>query len=354
MRRRPKLTAFLVLLLLFIAYRMVTFGRREEVKDVDAIQAELGVPVDVEEVARGEIEVWKEYAGEVQGMIQAQLSSSFPDRVVGLYFKEGTIVDKDETVIELEEDSPSSRYMQAKAAYQNARREYQRLLPLYREGAISERELDAAKTALDVAEADLATSKSTIQLTSPISGVLTYLGVNVGERVVPGRALATIAKIDTVRVMFHVVQDDAVMIEDGTRVSVHMGSDGEHNLEGRVTEVSLSPDPGTRLFRVEALIANENYLLRPDTLVPIKVAIEGKRDVLIIARDALVRSGNDNAVYVIEGETGVLRNVETGLETENEVEVKEGLNEGDLVVVRGQNRLRDGMKVRISKDSSRM
>jgi RND family efflux transporter MFP subunit len=347
MRRRPILTIILIALVVLVVYRIITSTKREVVKDLDALQEELGVPVDVQTVVRSGIRVWKEYAGEVEGVIQTELSSDFPERVLRLPNREGDLVQKGGTVIELEEDSPTSQYMQAVAAYENAKREYERLQPLYGKGAISERELDAAKTAVRLAEANLKTSKSTVRLTSPVPGVLTYVGVTEGELVTPGKVLATVAKIDTARIVFHVVQEDAMVIEDGTRAEVRPAGEGGRVLEGEVTSVSLSPDPVTRLFRVEALVSNRDYLLRPDTLVPVRVVLDERADVLAIPKDAVVGGSLNPSVFVVENGVGRVREVSLGLEAEEEIEVREGLADGEVVVVWGQNRLTDGARVKV-------
>lgn len=347
MKKRPLLIAILAAFILLLAYRMITSTRREVVKDLDALQAELGVPVDIVTAARGTIRVWKEFPAEVEGVVQTELSSDFAERVVGLPFGEGDIVEKGAVVIELEEDSPSSRFMQAVAAYENAKREYERLLPLYEKGAISERDLDAAKTAAELADANLKTSKSTVRLTSTVPGVLTYLGVTLGELVIPGKVLATVARIDTVRIVFHVVQEDAARIEEGTRIEIPPAGDREPVLGGEIESVSISPDPVTRLFRTQGLVSNENYLLRPDTLVPVLVVLDERIGVLTIPRDAVTGSVLNPSVFVVENGVGRARNVSLGLGTEREVEVTQGLSEGEAVVVRGQNRLTDGARVKV-------
>jgi membrane fusion protein (multidrug efflux system) len=126
-----------------------------------------------------------------------------------------------------------------------------------------------------------------------------------------------------------------------------------------VVSVSLGADPLSRLYEVKSLLENRDRVLRPGQFVTL-VAVTGRTDSTVVApraslmTDVEIGPGSTAPVYVVAAGVSALRTVSIGAVAEDEVEIREGLRPGDRVVVFGQNRLRDGAKVKLHKIDGRM
>jgi membrane fusion protein (multidrug efflux system) len=107
----------------------------------------------------------------------------------------------------------------------------------------------------------------------------------------------------------------------------------------------------TRTLQAEINIPNPNRLLKPGMFAKIEVALTEKPDALAIPREAVLEEGRKRAVFVVEGNQALRKPVVTGIEQDQLIEVVEGLKDGDKVIVRGQESLRDRSTVRVVEGS---
>ena len=337
-----------LILLLLIVGRIMTIEQREEVKGISRIQEESGIPVDVTRVRKQDIAVWEAFSGTVKGIRQGFIRANGSNVIEEVHVKVGDWVEKDQVVISLDPDYYQmglSRYRFAKANYENALREVNRLDPLHKEGAISDREMDNARTALERAKAEWLAVRSWVDFGAPISGVVTFIGVEPGERAELGQLLATIADISSVRVILQVSDWNARLIKVGQEARVP----GFNNL-GEVRRVSISADPKTRLCEVEVVLDNPEEVLKPETIVDVEIAVDSKTETLVVPAEAVIKTEGSWAAYRVVDGRAEMKVIDVGLSNGNNVEVKDGLEEGDVVVVNGHNKLRGGEKVLIHQE----
>jgi membrane fusion protein (multidrug efflux system) len=345
---RGKWVLIPLIFLLLVVGRILTVKKTVPVMGIERIQEEKGVPVDVTTIEKRDLSAWESFSGTVKGIRQGTIRANAANVIEEVHRRVGDWVKKDQVVVSLDPNAPQmglSRYHQAKANYENAEREVGRLEPLLEEGAISESEMDQARTALENARAEWMTVRSEVDLEAPISGVLTFLGVEPGERVEPGRLIATIADINQVRVILQVSEERARLIKVGQPARVPGIEE-----KGEVRRISMSADPRTRLFEVEVVIDNEAGLLRPETIADVEIAVDSRSSVAALPEDALFRMDGGWRVFLVKDGRAELRPVEVGLSDGEFVEITSGLETGDRVVTYGQNRLRGGEKVLIHRE----
>ena len=111
----------------------------------------------------------------------------------------------------------------------------------------------------------------------------------------------------------------------------------------------LSPamDPQTHTFRAEVDVDNARRLLRPGMFVEAAIIVERRTGVSVVPRDAVTDRAGRTVVFVIDGQRAVRRNVSLGLGDDDQVEVREGVESGERIVVRGLETLTDGTRVRV-------
>jgi membrane fusion protein (multidrug efflux system) len=340
--------------------RVVKRGDDAPARSIGAIHTAEGVPVDVVTVRSGTITVLREITGEVSGIRQSTLRSSGAYKIAEVKVKEGERVRRGQQLVRYDVDiSPDrmARLDQVTEAYKNARRQVDRLEPLYREGAVAESDLDAARTALAIAEADLRNARLELEIVSPLDGVATLIAVRSGDAVDVGDVVVQVAILDSVRVRADISGETAHELKAGDPVMLEKYLDApsaDDRVDGRITRVSLGANPDTRLFQVEAILDNADRKLRPGLTVTLDVIVDRVGPVTVMPRaavldDRAIAPGSTHDIFTVDEGVAKMKTVEVGQVSDDLVEVVSGAGDGDRVVVFGANRLKDGAKTRLHR-----
>ena len=361
-----KIVIWVVVIVVVAAIVYSRVGNRSNeapARSIGEIHVAEGVPVDVITVRTGKITVLREITGLVSGIRQSTLRASGDYKIAKVVTREGERVRRGQTLIRYDTAiSPDrmARIDQVRESYENAKRQVDRLEPLYKEGAISESDLDAARTALAIAEADLRDARLELAVASPIDGVATLIAVRAGDSVESGDVVAQVAILDSVRIEADVSGEAVRELRSGAQVYlsefavVQSAQYEAERADGRITRVSLGANPDTRLFRVEAVLDNADRSLRPGQVATLEAVVDRVGPVTVMSRlailgDEAVVPGSVHDVFVVDDGVAVRKSVEIGQSEEDVVEVVSGLANGDKVVVFGANRLKDGMKTKLHK-----
>jgi RND family efflux transporter MFP subunit len=312
------------------------------------------------------VEDWRRFVGTAEGFDQVDLTADHRTRVSGVHARVGDVVPKGKVIVSLDEYDPAriaANLETAAAQYRTARRDSLRMEDLFASGAISEQELDHVRAQTDAARATYNMARRAVRLDSPIAGVVTALYVESGDYADMDQILATVSSFDRIRIRLDVSDADRRLIRVGQAVrlapSQDAGSGGGKSapaasLTGRVSKVSLSADPDTRLFRVDLVLDNREHLLKPGSLVTPQIRVAAAQAGPAVPKVALIESDGRDAVYVVTGKDGdrraELRAVTPGPSGDGLVALQAGVAPGDMVVVWGQTKLTDGVKVAPHKD----
>lgn len=326
----------------------------------DQSAADLTMPVVVEKVKRGPI---AEYLS-VTGTLRAKREESVVAEVQGiLHFARtnGTIlsagsrIQKGQLLAEIENQAYllEVRVESQKLAMTNAERELQKQEALYKEGGVTEKELELARrNALDARlnyeAAQLKADKLT--LIAPISGIVTNLRTDAaGTHVPAGFKLCSIMDYGTVIVQVSLPNSDINRVRHGQKVRVSNYALQDDIFQGHITALDPTIDPQTRTFTATIEVQNKQLRLRPGMFVKTDIVVEDHPAAVIIPKRALQTRDGRPVVFIIKGVSAELREVTTGIETPEEIEVVEGLAEGERLVVKGHETLRDKSKVRVTE-----
>jgi membrane fusion protein (multidrug efflux system) len=166
-----------------------------------------------------------------------------------------------------------------------------------------------------------------------------------GVLVQPGMAILKIARIDRVRLQANVGERDLAGIRVGAPVVVRSLASDQAALRARVTSVFPFVDQGPRTAVVEALVENPTRRLLPGQYVAMTIVTGERPAALTVPRAAVARLGRASTVWVARDGLAERREVVTGLENADRVEIRSGLAEGERVVVRGREGLYVGARV---------
>ena len=334
-------------LVALVAFRIVQASRgAPEAPEVDEIRARTGIPVEVTPVAEGELVVHREFTGVLRGIRSATIRARTDDEILDIPVRVGERVRTGAVVIRQSSEGSLASVRQAEAAYEQAERNVERLRPLHERGAISDQDWDNALTGLRVADANLESARRSVDLESPIDGVVTDVMVNRGAMPEPGDPLARVSDLSRLQVVLQVSVDQARELAVGQRAGVPA-----HGLEGSVSRVAMQADPDSRLLEVELTFPGGAAAAGavPGSLVTARVEVGRRKAAVLVPRSA-VREG---IAWVIDtAGVAVRREVVTGLEGDGRVEIRQGLAPGERVVIAGASLLSEGAQTRIVGESA--
>ncbi len=320
---------------------------------------DLTIPVSTTKVTTGSIASTIQATGTLRAVREERILTEVTGRLQlakrdgrtlrnGMRVRKGMLL----ATLENEEYRLTVRADARKLEMENAQRELEKQEALFKEGGVTEKELEIARsTALDTRlNYETALLKlAKLRLTSPLDGTLAMLQVSAGGTLVPaGFHLCTIYDNSSMLLDLHLPNSDISRIRTGQRVIVSTYAIEEQTFSGEVVAIDPSINPQTRTFTSRVRIENPDRLLRSGMFVKAEVIIEQRDSTVVIPREAVqMRSGRPVA-FVVLGASAELREVVTGLETRDRIEIISGLEPGENLVVKGYETLRDKSRVRVT------
>jgi cobalt-zinc-cadmium efflux system membrane fusion protein len=304
-------------------------------------------------------------------------------RLVHLYAGQGSNVKKGQKLADLESadiDQAEADYLKALADSENARRTsaaevkfaqatYDRTRMLYEKNITAGKNLQAAEHDLELAKASAANTvagtkaaltsarrrllilglkdsdidalagKSSLaavfSLTSPISGIVVERNGTIGATVGSDANVFKIIDISRVWIDANVFEKDLNRVRRGQEVKVSVPAFPGVNFSGRVILISSVVDPETRSVKVRTEVPNADGRLKPDMFANVQIITDLHRSAISIPQSAVLNDGGKTVVFVGDGNGYKKREVTTGIQGNDRVEIIEGLQAGDKVVVKG-------------------
>ncbi|MDI6772944.1 MAG: efflux RND transporter periplasmic adaptor subunit [bacterium] len=220
-------------------------------------------------------------------------------------------------------------------------------LALVRHGPRPE-DIEAQEATIRQAEATVAQIRARLRelrITSPISGVVTRVGVESGAVISTQTVVATVARVQPVEVHVPLPETDLVRLRKTSTVKILVDALPGRLFEGTIARTAPALDAGSRSARAVVVLSNADRALRPGMFARATIVFD-ERQAIVVPSDAMVRRGDDSVVFVLKDDTVEERPVRVGYVEGSRSEIVEGLSAGETIVTLGQQGLRDGMKVR--------
>ncbi len=321
-------------------------GKKESATTETNKNTDQVIPVEVTAVQREDLSVLKTYTGPLEGVEQASIVPKISERIESVKTHIGSSVKKGDVLVILDKGGPTSQFLQSEANYLNTDKTLTRMKALFKEGAISQQSLDGVQTSFDIAKANYEAAKQNVELVAPISGIVTALPAEVGSLSSPGVALATVAQIDRIKVIFNMNEEDVVDIAVGQTVQINSEYRTEAPVDGKVTEVFHSADAQSRTFEVRALFTNTaDRWFKPGMFVKVKYQSKPQTKAMVIPNQAILNDGSVSKVFVIKNGRSFQKTISLGNTDGIKTVVRDGLTDTDTVVITGWNNLRDSISV---------
>ncbi|MGE5405029.1 MAG: efflux RND transporter periplasmic adaptor subunit [Candidatus Saccharibacteria bacterium] len=328
--------------------------------EVEANKEQL-TSVRVETVHRGDLERLVSYSATIKGSNEATIYPKVAAKVMEIRLHEGDRVSKGETIMVLDTTDYATKLTAAQAAvtqanstYYNVKKNLDRTRELYDQGAASEQQLETVEMQFDQASAAVDQAQSARQdarnllnnctITSPIDGFIGLIEITEGNMATSQLPVAVVSNTNTVKVVANVGESDIGRIKVNTPVTVKVDSLGDKVIPGVIDKVAMIADPITRRFPVEIKIDNPENLLKSGMFAEVTIPIEKRFNVVKVPKVALLEKGSKVSIYVVKYIGGDLKGkanafehpLKVGIEGKDYVEVLEGVEDGDDVIIKGQ------------------
>jgi len=263
---------------------------------------------------------------------------------------EGDAVSVGETIARIDLAALEAGRDRARANLGLAEDQLRRRRDLYARGVLAKEELDQAQNELTSAqtllrEAEVAYSHGSV--TSTLAGVVNKLHVDPGEFVGEGDPVADIVNVATMRVNFDVPEGDVRFLAQGQKVLVQLDTYPERQWEGVIDFVAWKADPATRTFQVRVVVDNADGTMRPGMIARGAFLRRLIENAVTAPLFTVQDKGGERIVFVEQDGQAVARTVELGVIEGDRVQVLEGLEPGDRIIIAGHREVEDGTKVNV-------
>jgi membrane fusion protein (multidrug efflux system) len=309
------------------------------------------VPVEVASVARRSISTFIETNGTLEAENEVDIVSRTAAPIVALSAEEGMHVEAGQVLARLDDKEHEVRLELSRVNLDEAEASYVRAKKLYDGSLISVEEYDSARAARESAMAQFEENRillSYTEIRAPFAGLIVTRYVNMAEHLGNDTPVFRISDFDPLLCPIQVPERELPNLSVGQRAYLTVEAWPEIRYSASVLRIRPVVDSGTGTIRVTLQVRSLDQL-RPGMFARVYLETASRSNALVIPRTALSLESLGDTVYVADGDAAARREVKLGFHEGNFVEVLEGIDESDQVIVVGQDGLGDGTPIQILK-----
>jgi RND family efflux transporter MFP subunit len=339
--------------------------------------------VKVITVKRGDISVPLGATGTIFPEYESKIGPKISGTIERVYVDEGDTVQKGQPLVQLDQQNllialrqghaavrvAEAQLKEAEVKGENLKKEKERLANLLKKNVISQQKYDdidtaysMAVTGMEVIKAQILSSRENLAMaeqnlsdtviTAPFSGLIVKRFINQGEFVstMPPSPLFLMMSIDKVKTEIGLPEIHIAHIHIGNPVDVTVDTYPGSIFKGTVSTINPMVDPVSRAFTVKVEIPNKDHRLKPGMFTRVTIYPTIHKGALIVPFKSVMKREGMAFVFVIEDTTVRLRAVTTGITNEREIEVIDGVKEGEEVVIEGHYGMADKTTVRVERE----
>lgn len=308
------------------------------------------IKVSVLEVQPGPMRDVLVLPGETQAWEDVRVAADMDGIVEWIGPKEGQEVRKGALLARIDVSARKAALDRAEASFRLAEELFRRRESLYDRRIISKEELDRAATERALAESNLRQARVEYErgfLKAPVSGVVNRLYVDAGEYVARGAPFMDIVNVDRIKIQLNVPEMDVRFLRTAQQAMVTVDALGGKQLLGKVDFVAYKADPATRTFQVQVVVDNPNREIRPGMIARVALLRRTVEDALSVPLFAVLNKGGERVLFVEKDGVVAARIVSVGILEGERVQITQGLEPGDRVIVAGHTDVEEGMRVQV-------
>lgn len=307
MRKKMIILIMIFILIVSALFAKKVFFPKQPLGEVLAVRGGIDkITVKADKVRREDLDFILSYVGGLKARDEAFVFSKVSGKLYSYLVNEGDMIEKGEVIALIDRDETGLKYELAKVE-------------------------------------------------SPISGVVgkTFLdkGANIIVSPIGGQGqsatLALVVNMDEILVKLDIPETDVPYLKKGLKAFLRVDAYPQEEFTGEVSRISEVVDTLTRTLPIEITILNPEHRLKSGMFARIKIFAGKHAAALVVMRDALVKENNSNYIYVVEGSRAKKVMVKPGIYQDNKVEVSEGLEENQRVIIFGHQGLKDGSEINV-------
>lgn len=282
---------------------------------------------------------------------ETELRAEVSGRIIQLNIQEGYAVKKGQVLVKLFDQDLQAQLQKLQVQLQIAEKTEERQRELLKINGISQQEYDLSILNVENLKADIQAVRISISKTeirAPYDGIIGLRNVSPGAYLSPSDIVATVRKVDRLKLEFSVPEKYAKDIKRGDNVNFVVDG-GSNTHSGTVIATESSVDQNTRTLKVRALVTARHPELVPGVFAKIKLQLGLTNKGLLVPTQAVIPQARNKQVLVLRQDSVQYTIVETGLRDSAYVQILRGLNTGDTVITSGLMAIRPNSKVKIGK-----
>jgi membrane fusion protein (multidrug efflux system) len=333
--------------------------------------------VEVTTVTQADVPLYHEWIGVLDGLVNAHIRAQVTGYLVSQNYREGDPIKKDDLLFEIDRrpfqaalDQAKGQLAQTEARLGKTELDVKRYAPLVKDKAISQEEYDDAVQANLEAQAAVVSAKAQVEqadlnlgftrIRSPIDGIASIANGQIGDLVGPSTGeLTTVSTVDPIKAYYNVTEQAYINFTKlfaterdrydrlgKLEIELILADGAAYPIKGKIYAADRQISPTTGALRVAALFPNPNNALRPGEFGRVRVKFDVASGALLVPQRAVSELQGSYQVAVVEAENKIhIQPVRVGERSGPLWIIQEGLHPGQVVVVEGIQKVKEGAKV---------
>jgi membrane fusion protein (multidrug efflux system) len=308
------------------------------------------IPVETALPTRGDIYAVYSGTAPIEAFADATVIAKVGGEVREVLAEEGDDVRSGQVLARLDGDRLRLEMEQAEANLRKLQRDYQRNVDLKGKGLISEGdfekiryEMEALQATFDLAKLELGYT----EIRAPIDGVISERFIKIGNTIDINEQTFKVTSLEPLISYLHVPEREYRRIEPGQKAMIVVDALSDSNFDAIVARISPIVDPETGTFKISIEVSDESRRLKPGMFGRIDIVFDMHANALQVPRSAIVEHAGQSTLFVVNEDVVERRIISTGYAESGQIEVLQGLDDMEEIVVIGQTSLKDGSKISV-------
>jgi membrane fusion protein (multidrug efflux system) len=332
-----------------LASSLLVVACKEKPKSVDKFNPNAPVSVDITIAETQKVEKQIEVNGTVLANDFVELHPEVNGRITFLQIPEGKLITAGTIIAKLNDADLQAQLAKANAQLELAVINEKRNKQLLAIKGMNQSDYDASLQQVKSLQADVAYTKSLIEKTivkAPFTGQIGLRQVSVGAYINTTTTIATIQKLDQLKLDFTIPEVYATYVSVGKKVNIATASSNGTNLTGIITAIEPQIIAASRNLKVRTSFKGK---VLPGAYAKVYLEESNAKPSIMVPSNVIIPDSKSKQVVVVKNGQAKFVNVETGYRTQTAVEITKGLEVGDSVIVAGMLFVKDGSKLKIGK-----
>lgn len=340
-----------------VVFIFFTFLIQSNISSASAAE-DTGIKVGTAPTKYRNIETIVEAVGTTKANKSVKIMAISEGIVRKITFADSQFVNENDVLLELDKEIERADLAESQAKLREAQRSLERSKSLRKRDAVAVSMVDKLESEVEIARAERERAARRLQdrtIKAPFSGRIGFSDIEIGSHIKEDQTIALLDDLSSVKVEFFLPETLYAKIHIGTVILAEAAAFENQTFKGKVEAVDTRVNADSRSFKVRAVIENEDGKLPAGMFLRLSLILEA-RDVLSIPEEAVIIDGAQNYVFAVNSEGTNPKSVKTSIKLGRRafgwVEVLEGLNENQLVITRGIQKVKDGSSLNILNESA--